>query len=43
MATGAGTATSVWCYDEEWESIADKLVNAGTRFIIEPQVRFVGE
>ena len=28
---------------EEWETLRDKLVNAGTRFIIEPQVRFAGE
>ena len=28
---------------QEWEALRDKLVSAGTRFIIEPQVRFVGE
>ena len=27
----------------EWESLRDRLVKAGTKFIIEPQVRFVGE
>jgi len=26
----------------EWEQLRDKLVAAGTRFIIEPQLRFVG-
>src|SRR5436190_6805440 len=28
---------------DEWEALRDKLVSAGTRFIIEPQLRFVGE
>jgi hypothetical protein len=28
---------------QEWETLRDRLVNAGTRFIIEPQVRFAGE
>ena len=28
---------------DEWQALRDKLVNAGTRFIIEPQLRFVGE
>jgi extradiol dioxygenase family protein len=28
---------------DEWEALRDKLVHAGTRFIIEPQLRFVGE
>jgi extradiol dioxygenase family protein len=27
----------------EWEALRDRLVKAGTKFIIEPQVRFVGE
>ena len=27
----------------EWEAMRERLVNAGTRFIIEPQVRFAGE
>ncbi len=27
----------------EWEALRDRLVKAGTPFIIEPQVRFVGE
>ena len=27
----------------EWEAIADRLKAAGTKFIIEPQVRFKGE
>lgn len=26
----------------EWEALRDRLVSAGTKFIIEPQVRFVG-
>jgi extradiol dioxygenase family protein len=26
----------------EWEALRDRLVKAGTKFIIEPQVRFVG-
>lgn len=26
----------------EWEALRDRLVAAGTKFIIEPQVRFVG-
>ena len=28
---------------DEWESLAEKLRNAGTRFIIEPHVRFKGQ
>lgn len=28
---------------DEWEKLRDRLVAAGTKFIIEPQVRFVGE
>jgi uncharacterized protein len=28
---------------DEWEKLRDRLVAAGTQFIIEPQVRFVGE
>jgi extradiol dioxygenase family protein len=27
----------------EWEALRDRLVSAGTKFLIEPQVRFVGE
>ncbi len=27
----------------EWEALRDRLLKAGTTFIIEPQVRFVGE
>jgi extradiol dioxygenase family protein len=27
----------------EWQSLADKLVKAGTRFVIEPHVRFKGQ
>jgi len=27
----------------EWQALADKLVNAGTKFIIEPHVRFKGQ
>ena len=27
----------------EWEQLCDRLVATGTQFIIEPQVRFVGE
>jgi uncharacterized protein len=27
----------------DWEAMRDRLVNAGVRFIIEPQLRFVGE
>ncbi len=27
----------------EWQALADKLVGAGTRFIIEPHVRFKGQ
>ena len=27
----------------EWEALRDRLVKSGTQFIIEPQVRFVGE
>ena len=27
----------------EWEALRDRLVNAGVKFIIEPQLRFVGE
>ncbi|CAN5299739.1 VOC family protein [soil metagenome] len=27
----------------EWQSLADRLVSNGTRFIIEPQVRFKGQ
>ncbi|MBM3341870.1 MAG: glyoxalase [Betaproteobacteria bacterium] len=27
----------------EWEKLRDRLVAVGTKFIIEPQVRFVGE
>ena len=27
----------------DWENLADKLKNAGTRFVIEPQVRFKGQ
>jgi extradiol dioxygenase family protein len=27
----------------EWQALADKLTSNGTRFIIEPHVRFVGE
>ena len=26
----------------DWEALRDRLVNAGVRFIIEPQLRFVG-
>jgi extradiol dioxygenase family protein len=28
---------------DEWEALADKLRGAGTRFIIEPQIRFKGQ
>jgi extradiol dioxygenase family protein len=28
---------------EQWEALADKLVRAGVRFIIEPHLRFPGE
>jgi uncharacterized protein len=28
---------------KEWEALADKLTKAGTRFIIEPHVRFKGQ
>ena len=28
---------------DEWTALRDRLVAAGTKFIIEPQVRFVGE
>ena len=28
---------------EQWEQMRDRLVKAGTKFLIEPQVRFVGE
>ncbi len=28
---------------DEWQALADKLVRAGVRFIIEPHVRFQGE
>lgn len=28
---------------QEWESLADKLRQAGTRFVIEPHVRFKGQ
>jgi extradiol dioxygenase family protein len=27
----------------EWETLADKLRAAGTRFVIEPHIRFKGE
>ena len=27
----------------EWEALSEKLIRAGTQFIIEPQVRFKGE
>ena len=27
----------------DWQALADKLVRAGTRFIVEPHVRFQGE
>ena len=27
----------------EWQTLADKLVAAGTKFIIEPYIRFKGE
>lgn len=27
---------------KEWEALRDRLVNAGTKFIIEPDVRFAG-
>ena len=27
----------------DWEAMRDRLIAAGTKFIIEPQVRFVGE
>jgi extradiol dioxygenase family protein len=27
---------------QEWEQLRDRLVAAGTKFIIEPQLRFVG-
>lgn len=28
---------------DEWQTLADKLVKAGTRFVIEPHVRFKGQ
>ena len=28
---------------DDWRALADKLVRAGTRFIVEPHVRFKGE
>ena len=28
---------------EQWQAMADKLVGAGTRFVIEPHIRFKGE
>ena len=28
---------------EDWRALADRLVAAGTRFLIEPQTRFAGE
>ena len=28
---------------EEWQRLADKLTEAGTRFVIEPHVRFKGQ
>jgi len=28
---------------EQWEQLRDRLVKAGTKFLIEPQVRFAGE
>jgi len=28
---------------QEWEALRERLVKAGTKFIIEPQVRFAGE
>ena len=28
---------------QEWEALRERLVKAGTKFIIEPQLRFVGE
>ena len=28
---------------EEWQSLADRLTARGTRFVIEPHVRFRGE
>lgn len=28
---------------DEWRALADKLVKAGTRFVIEPHVRFKGQ
>ncbi|AOB32907.1 glyoxalase [Bordetella sp. H567] len=28
---------------EQWETMADKLTQAGTRFVIEPYIRFKGE
>ena len=31
------------CLLADWESLAGKLSDAGTRFIIEPQVRFKGQ
>jgi extradiol dioxygenase family protein len=27
----------------EWQALADKLLGAGTRFVIEPYVRFQGQ
>jgi len=27
----------------QWESLADKLKNAGTQFVIEPHIRFKGQ
>ncbi|MEP6944709.1 MAG: VOC family protein [Acidobacteriota bacterium] len=28
---------------EEWQAFADKLVNKGVKFLIEPRIRFAGE
>lgn len=28
---------------EEWQSLADKLIKAGTKFVIEPHIRFKGQ
>ena len=28
---------------EEWESLAERMKNAGVQFIIEPYIRFVGQ
>jgi extradiol dioxygenase family protein len=28
---------------KEWQALADKLVAAGTKFVIEPHVRFKGQ